>query len=107
MALSGDCFASRNYRSAGIKCLKMIHVALTDAAYDAIAATLQGRGTVAHATRSGPMLHPSRGGGDRPHEDHAQARGELQPRHLAARRTGGQRSKINRETIQALVGALA
>ena len=32
--------AMRNYRSAGIKCPEMIHVALTDAAYDAIASTL-------------------------------------------------------------------
>jgi hypothetical protein len=30
----------RNYRSAGIKWLKMIRVALTDSAYDAIASTL-------------------------------------------------------------------
>jgi hypothetical protein len=40
MTFSGDCVASRNYRSAGIKCLEMIRVVLTDAAYDAIASTL-------------------------------------------------------------------
>ena len=40
MALSGDCVAPRNYRSVGIKCREMIRVALTDAAYDAIASTL-------------------------------------------------------------------
>lgn len=34
------CVAPRNYRSAGIKYLKTIRVALTDAAYDAIASTL-------------------------------------------------------------------
>ena len=34
------CVAPRNYRLAGIKYLKMICVALTDAAYDAIASTL-------------------------------------------------------------------
>jgi hypothetical protein len=34
------CVAPRNYRSVGIKCLTMIRVALTDAAYDAIASTL-------------------------------------------------------------------
>jgi hypothetical protein len=32
--------APSNYRSAGIKCPEMIRVALTDAAYDAIASTL-------------------------------------------------------------------
>ena len=40
MALSGDCVAPRNYRSAGIKWPEMIRVVLTDAAYDAIASTL-------------------------------------------------------------------
>jgi hypothetical protein len=40
MALSGDCVAPRNYRSAGIKCVEMIRVILTDEACDAIASTL-------------------------------------------------------------------
>ena len=48
----------------------------------------------AHAARSGPMLHPSRGGRGRPHEGHARAGREPQPGHLAARRTGDKRSKI-------------
>jgi hypothetical protein len=39
-------------------------------------------------SRSGPMLHPSQGGGDRSHEGHAQARRVLQRSHLEARRTG-------------------
>ena len=46
----------------------------------------QWRGTMTHATRSAPMLHPSRGGGGgRPHEGHAQAQLELQGRHPEAR----------------------
>jgi hypothetical protein len=40
MALSSDCVAPRNYRSAGIKCREMIRLGLTDAVYDAIASTL-------------------------------------------------------------------
>jgi hypothetical protein len=40
VALSGDCVAPRNYRSAEIKCPEMIRIALTDAAYGAIASTL-------------------------------------------------------------------
>ena len=47
----------------------------------------QGRGTMAYAARSGPMLHPSRGGDGRPHEAHAQAQLELQGRHPEARPT--------------------
>jgi hypothetical protein len=71
----------------GIKCPEMIRVALTDAAYDAIASTLLKVSTVAHAARSGPMLHPSRGGCGRPHAGHAQGWRELQPSHPAALRT--------------------
>jgi hypothetical protein len=53
----------------------MIRVALTDAAYDAIASTLpKGAARVAHAAQAGPMFYPSRGGGGRPHEGYAQAR---------------------------------
>src|SRR5580693_7206267 len=37
------------------------------------------------------MLHPSRGGGGRPHEGHAQARRQLQRSHLAAGRDRGGR----------------
>src|ERR1700733_4453790 len=44
----------------------------------------QGRGTMADAAWSGPMLHPSRGGGSRPHQGDAQAQGELQGRHPEA-----------------------
>ena len=40
MALSDDSVGPRKYRSAGIKCLEKIRVALTDAAYEAIASTL-------------------------------------------------------------------
>jgi hypothetical protein len=40
MALNGASVAPRNYRSAGVKCLEMIRVVLTDEAYDAIASTL-------------------------------------------------------------------
>ena len=53
----------------------------------------QGRGTVTHAARSGPMLRPSRGGGGRPHEGPAQARRELQRSHLEARRIENKRPK--------------
>jgi hypothetical protein len=62
MALAGGCVAPRNYHSAAIKWPEMIRVVLTDEAYDAIADVAQGRGTVA------AMLHPSRGGRERPHE---------------------------------------
>ena len=40
MVPSSDCVAPRNYPSAGIKCLEIIRIAPTDAAYDAIASTL-------------------------------------------------------------------
>jgi hypothetical protein len=81
MALGGDCVAPRNYRSAGIKCGEMIRVVLTDAVYDAIASTLpKGAARWPMQRERGPMLHPSRGGGGRPHEGHAQAQLELQGR---------------------------
>ena len=40
MALSDDCVRAIKLPLVGIKCPKMIGVALTDAAYDAIASTL-------------------------------------------------------------------
>ena len=73
VALSGDCVAPRNYRSAGIKCPEMIRVALTDEAYDAIASTLP-KG----AARWPMQRDRGQGGGGRPHEGHARARRELQ-----------------------------
>jgi hypothetical protein len=39
-ALKGASVVPRNYRSAGVKCLEMIRVVLSDAAYDVIASTL-------------------------------------------------------------------
>ena len=50
---------------------------------------------MADAARSEPMLHPSRGGGGRPHEGHAQARRELQRSYLEARRIENKRPKIS------------
>jgi hypothetical protein len=50
---------------------------------------------MADAPRSEPMLHPSRGGGGRPHEGHAQARRELQRSYLEARRIENKRPKIS------------
>jgi hypothetical protein len=49
----------------------------------------------------GANASSSRGGCGRPHEGHAQAWRELQPSHLAARRTGDKRPKISRTTIPA------
>jgi hypothetical protein len=47
MTLRGGYIAPRSYRPAGIKCLEMIGVVLTDAAYDALASTLpKGAGAV-------------------------------------------------------------
>ena len=57
-----------------------------DAVYDAIASTLpKGAARVAHASQAGQMLHPSRGGGSRPHQGHAQAQLEVHGRHPEAR----------------------
>jgi hypothetical protein len=64
----------------------MIRVVLTDEAYDAIASTLP-KGTARWPMRRDrcQWLHPSRGGGGRPHQGHAQAQLELLGRHPEAR----------------------
>jgi hypothetical protein len=80
---------SRHEISTGIKCEEMIRIALADAAYDAVASALPKGATAADVTRAGPMLHPSRGGGGRPHQGHAQTQRELQGPHPQARRTVG------------------
>jgi hypothetical protein len=78
MALSGDCVAPRNYRSAGIKCREMIRVVLTDAVYDAIASTLpKGAARWPMQREQGQCFIQVEAGGGRPHEGHAQARREL------------------------------
>ena len=62
---------------------EMIRVVLTDAVYDAIASTLpKGAARWPMQRDRRQWLHPSRGGGGRPHEGHAQARRELQGCHL-------------------------
>ena len=82
MALAGGCVAPRNYHSAAIKWPEMIRVVLTDAVYDAIASTLpKGAARWPMQRDRRQWLHPSRGGGGRPHEGDAQAQRELQGRH--------------------------
>jgi hypothetical protein len=61
--------APRNYRSTGINCPEMIGVIVIDTAYDAIASTLPKGATRWPMQRDRRQwLHPSRGGGGRPHE---------------------------------------
>jgi hypothetical protein len=67
----------------------MIRVALTDAAYDAIASTPpKGAARWPMQRQQGQWLHPSRGGGGRPHQGHAQTPATAAASHLAARRIG-------------------
>jgi hypothetical protein len=87
-----------NYRPAGIKCREMIRVALTDASYDAIASTLP-KGAARwpmQRDRGQCFIQVEAAVVDR-----MQAWRELQPSHLAARRTGDKRSKIGCATIPA------
>ena len=87
------CITPRNYRPVGIKYGEMIRVALTDAAYDAIASTLPKGAARWPMQRDRGQCFSGRGGGDRPHEGHAQAWRELQRNHLAARRIKDKRRK--------------
>jgi hypothetical protein len=74
----------------------MLRVALTDAAYDVIASTLpKGAARWPMQRDRCQWLHPSRGGGGRPHEAHSQAWRELQRSHLAARRIEDKRLKMS------------